>query len=486
MAIRWSDRILLTLAVLIASVLTGMLGVLIGEASLGKHGELYLWLLGLIGVAVSAYFLILRSSPNDLNIGRLYGAPALILIGATSLLVGGIGGVLPHQLAWGSLGILFGLLVLFRASLPPWLIIYAGIGIVLQADQASGSGPVLDIGLSAVGLLVMWLVATALSDDGGMMKLMRPFAIGYWAITVLGLFVYVTHFSIGSMSSDTVAMPWQGGLKSIFTSGNYVGYGFISTQTGREASFIVCAYYWVAWRYERRPLHGYLAMLAFVLFITGYGRVPLIGGILGLGIILLTNERGTRAWRVAVAAIVVVGLVISTGLISQFTNVSARGGAPTEQAATGHLSLWSQHLGLFLEHPLTGVGSNATAQQSAEARLEPIIHDPSPLTSEKLNARGSRGEGGWTGLVAQRGVVDGGIILALIALAVTYCFSPFPPSRNGKQDMTLARALLAALLIFCITDVAPFSVYTVTAYILGQVAMIAAVRTIRRVRPKLG
>ncbi len=52
-----------------------------------------------------------------------------------------------------------------------------------------------------------------------------------------------------------------------------------------------------------------------------------------------------------------------------------------------------------------------------------------------------------TGLVAQRGVINGGALLALIALAITYCFSPFPSSREGKQDMTLVRACIAASLI---------------------------------------
>jgi hypothetical protein len=106
------------------------------------------------------------------------------------------------------------------------------------------------------------------------------------------------------------------------------------------------------------------------------------------------------------------------------------------------------------------------------------LHESHPLSPEVLNGEGSRGVGGWTGLLAQRGVIDGGIILGLIVLALAYCFSPFPDSSAGKKDITLARALILAWLIFCITDVAPFSIYTVTAYVLGQVTMIAAVRTI--------
>ena len=484
MTLRSQNLLTLTVAMIaVGSVVAGLLGSVIGGASLSQHGELYLWLFVLSGVATAAYFLIRLSPVGNLDINRLYIVPVSIMIAATSLLANGIGGVLPHQVAWGSLGLIFGFAALLatgaiRLCLPPWLMAYAGIGIVLQLTETFGSGPVFDVGLSTIALFVMWMVANALNKDGGVMKFMVPFAIGYWVVTALGVIVHFTHFSIGSMTALTVEMPWQGGLKNVLTTGDYTGYGFIGTQTGREASFIVCAYHFVAWRYDRRRAHGYLAALAFALFLTGYGRVPLIGGAIGFGLILLSNERGTRFWKIAVSVVVVVGLATSTGLVSKFTNLSARRGTRTAAADTGHLSLWSQHLGLFLEQPLTGVGSNATEEQTAETRVHPIIHDSDPLPTEALSKRGSRGEGGWTGLLAQRGVINGGIILALIALAVTYCFGAFPTTQVGKQDMTLVRAFVAASLIFFITDVAPFSVYSVTAYVLGQVTMIAAVRAI--------
>ena len=146
--------------------------------------------------------------------------------------------------------------------------------------------------------------------------------------------------------------------------------------------------------------------------------------------------------------------------------------------SSGHLSLWSQHLNLFLQQPLTGVGSNATIQQDAEAQFSPLFRDPAPEAVATLDSSGSRGEGGWTGLLAQRGVITGGALLALIALAINYCLSPFPTTRDGKRDMTLLRACLAASLVFYITDEVPFGIYTASGYVLGQITMIGAVRAV--------
>ena len=475
----------------VGSALAGVLGSMLAEASIGPLGELYLWLFVLFLVTGGSAYLIARSPTRALDISRMYAAPTLITITATSLLTSGaflgvghgaveisVGGVLPHQSAWGSLGVIFLLIAVWlRVRLPLWLMAYASLGVLLGLAGRFTLGPVLDVGLSALGLFVMWVVATALQEDGGIVRLLHPFAIGYWTVTVLAVVVHFTHLSLGAMTFASIQLPWEGGLTNILTTGNDLGYGFIAGQTGREASFIVCAYYLVLWRHNHRSVHGLLGLLAFGLLLTGYGRVPLVGGVIGLGLILLTNQYGTRFWKVALTALLVVALLPS--LVSKFSDLSARKGGQYTNAGSGHLSLWSQHLGLFLEEPLTGVGSNATATQSAEARLEPILHDPHPLSPEALAQRGSRGEGGWTGLLAQRGVINGGIILGLIVLALAYCLSPFPDSSAGKKDITLARALILASLIFCITDVAPFSVYSVTAYVLGQVTMIAAVRTIR-------
>jgi O-antigen ligase len=276
-------------------------------------------------------------------------------------------------------------------------------------------------------------------------------------------------------------MPWQGGLHNIISTGNEIGYGFISGQPGREVSFVVCAYYLIAWRYDRRRRDGWLAALAFVLFLTGYGRIAIVGAAIGFVLILVTDRRGTRASGVAAASVLAVLALSLGGIESQFLNISGRTGsnASTVAGATsGHLSLWSQQLNLFLERPLTGVGSNPTIEQDVEARFSPFFTDPIPPTVERLDSDGSRGEGGWTGLVAQRGVVTGGALLALIALAISYCLSAFPASTEGKQDMTLLRAVIVASLIFYITDEVPFGIYTVSGYVLGQITMIAVVRAI--------
>jgi len=474
------------------SVLAGVLGYVVAEASSRvSHGQLYIWLFILLLVAAGSAYLISRAPTRTLEINRVYAAPTLITIAATSLLASGVflanghglqeislGGLLPHQIAWGSLGVIFLLIAVWlRVRVPLWLVAYASLGVLLGLAGRFALGPVLDVGLSAIGLFVMWVVANALQEDGGIVRLLHAVAIGYWTVTVLAVVVHFTHLSLESMTPASVQLPWEGGLKNILTTGDDQGYGFITGQPGREASFIVCAYYLVLWRHHHRSAHGLLGLLAFGLFLTGYGRVPLVGGVIGLGMILLTNQYGTRLWKVALTALLVVALLPS--LVSKLSDLSARQGGQYASISDGHLSLWSQHLGLFLEEPLTGVGSNATAAQTAEARLEPILHEPRPLSPEVLTDEGSRGVGGWTGLLAQRGVINGGIILGLIVLALAYCFSPFPDSSAGKKDMTLARALILAWLIFCITDVAPFSIYTVTAYVLGQVAMIAAVRSIR-------
>ncbi len=79
------------------------------------------------------------------------------------------------------------------------------------------------------------------------------------------------------MTPESIAMPWQGGLKNVLTSGNFTGYGFINGQPGREASFVVCAYHLIAWRYDRRQLHGCTHRSLLALFVTGYGRVAIMG-----------------------------------------------------------------------------------------------------------------------------------------------------------------------------------------------------------------
>jgi hypothetical protein len=493
------EKLPILLMTTVGCVLVGGLGYFIAEATNRvSYGDLYFWLFVLLLVAGSSAYLIARSPPRVLDIGRMYAVPTLITITAASLLTHGVteflgpggrnhgvretsvGGVQPHQLAWGSLGVIFLLIaVRHRVRLPLWLIAYASLGVLLGLAGQFALGPVLDVGLSAIGLFVMWVVANALQEDGGIVRLLHVFAIGYWMVTILAVVVHFTHLSLWSMTPASIQLPWEGSLKNVLTTGDDVGYGFITGQPGREASFIVCAYYLVLWRYHHRSVHGLLGLLAFGLFLTGYGRVPVVGGVIGFGIILLTNQSGTRFWRVAFTALLVAALLPT--LASKFSDLSARPGHGQYASTTdGHLSIWSQHLGLFLQEPLTGVGSNATATQTAEARLEPILHESHPLPPEALNKEGSRGPGGWTGLLAQRGVVNGGIILGLIVLALAYCFSPFPDSSAGQKDITLARALILAWLIFCITDVAPFSIYTVTAYVLGQVTMIAAVRAIRR------
>jgi len=103
---RWEYRTASRIvAAVIGSILVGLLATAMGEASLSRTGELFLWLFVLAGVAITSYFLIRRSPVEDLDLGWLYFVPVLVLIVATSLLETGVSGILPHQLAWGSLAI---------------------------------------------------------------------------------------------------------------------------------------------------------------------------------------------------------------------------------------------------------------------------------------------------------------------------------------------------------------------------------------------
>jgi hypothetical protein len=62
-------------------------------------------------------------------------------------------------------------------------------------------------------------------------------------------------------------------------------------------------------------------------------------------------------------------------------------------------------------------------------------------------------------------------------LAAAYCFRRHLGERDPeREDLTAIRALTAASFLFFITDVAPFSLYTVPGYLLGQITMIAVVR----------
>ncbi|MEJ7655541.1 MAG: hypothetical protein WKF33_00735 [Thermoleophilaceae bacterium] len=481
------DRVWLLAAALLSAVGGALIPSVVDNVRLGEQFALYPLLLGLLVASVVAYRVIGRSEPSlAFDVRWFYAAPIVV----TSVLLSVISGSQAHQLAWALLAGIFGLLTLansahLRVAVPLWLVAYAVGGLVLRLFSTLDTSLIFDVGLSVVALFVMWQVARSLAAPGGVMRFLGAVAACYWAVTVLGVLVELTGVSIGAMNPSTVVLPWQeGAFADIFVNGNYQGYGFITAQGGREISFIVGLYHFLGWRRTRAVLPAVLAGIAAHQFLTSYGRVPLVGAVVGFTVVLLTTRRGTSFSRLLVGTFVLIAIIFATGAASRIVDVSSREGGTSTGFDTGHASLWSQHLGLFIQHPLAGVGSNPSAREIAETWENPVISAYQPLMMDDLLARGSRGEGGWTGLIAQRGIFGGAIVLALLGLAVAYCLRPFPRDPLAAQDMTVLRGVLPASFIFTITDIAPFSPYSVTAYVLGQLTLIAVVRELARRSPR--
>jgi hypothetical protein len=450
------------------------------------HQRLYVYLAATLAVAVIAALTLVKRASASPAPG--YGLPEFVVIVtalAFSFFANGVFGVLPHQLAFGLCGLATILITTrhadIRISLPMWLVAYGALGVGLQLAVFGLKPSVfLDIGLSVLALGVLWQLACVFCVEGGVMRFLGLVATAYWTVTIVAVLVEYSHVKLGGMSPNTVQLPWQGVATNIFVSGNVLGYGAIFGQAGREMGAIVAIYHFVRWRDDRRQVHLLLALVAFAFFLTAYGRVPFVGAAIAFAVTLSTSERGTK--RSAVVAIIVVTIAVASapGVVKSFA--SERVGQ--QSFSTGHVSLWSQHLGLFILNPITGVGSRPTVSQQYEASLNPVFTDTEPLPAKELVRRGSRGEGGWTGVLAQRGVVSGGMILALLATALAGTFRPFPRSSKARQDMTVLRALLPATAVWYVTDIVPMSVYTFTAFVVAQVTMIGVAQSVRRtVRP---
>jgi hypothetical protein len=358
--------------------------------------------------------------------------------------------------------------------------------LTLQLATGDGSQAILDSGIVGIALLVSWNAAAGLGNDGSVARFLGVVAALYWFVTAAAVVVAVSNISFGSMSPSTVTPPWSTGL-----NGNYQGYGFVSTQGGRMVTAIVCVYHLVRWRYTPtlKPLNALLCLLAAVLFLLEYGRIPLIGGILAIAITLTTMSPGGRfATRVAILS--VVASVAVAGLLSAGANsgaISLRLG--TINWDSGHLALWNQQLQLFTIAPLAGVSSHPTDRQLYEASLNSIIPieviensiAAGGLTQASVTARGSRGEGGWTGLLAQHGIVGSGIVLALLLVAVRGLFRRYSDlSDPHRQDAILLRAILPATFVWYLTDVQVAGFTSFTDYVVLQLTMFGVVMELRR------
>jgi hypothetical protein len=469
----------LLVLIIVSSIALGVAIVRVNIGAPRASAKIVIYVLLWAAVAVlSARYLILRAVPTGHESRWIVAAPVVIAGAAMSCLANGIGSLLPHQLAWGVIGVIIAFALTFRlgqplsASCPAWLGIYVMSCLVLQLATHGERGVIFDVGLSALALWVIWQVACSVPAEGGLMRFLDVVACVYWAITLAAIAAHYTGTAVGSMSPETVTLPWQSKLGE-----NYKGYGAITVQGGRELSLIVFLYHLARWRFATGPrfLHVTLGLGALAAFMAGYGRVPFIGGLLAIAVLVATSRRRTSILALAIVVILGFGTLVGTGTTGGVVNLRLG----TRNWDTNHVALWGQHLDLFALNPIAGVGGKPTDDQVWSAASDPLVAPNSYLQSNMVAARGSRGEGGWTSLLAQRGIIGGGIIGGLLIVAVIATFTRLPSSVCGIQDVAMLRALVPASLVFYATDTAPMAIYTLASYVIAQATMIGVVRRIR-------
>jgi hypothetical protein len=444
-----------------------------------------LWLgLGALVVCtgVALVWLVLPIAPPRSIDRRLAVAPAAILGIAFSFFANGFGSLLTHQAAWGLIGACGVMLVVSRPGhrmFPPWLIAFAVLVPILELASGAETGAVYDTGIGAIVLFTAWHVTAGFGEEGGVTRFLGCVACIYWGVTFVGLVVGFTHISLGSMNPASVELPWAGGL-----GGNKLGYGIVASQVGRMLTMVVCAYHLVMYRTttRKRFLNGSLAMIAGAIFLFQYGRIPLVGGIVIVTLVLATGRNGTNIRVLALILVVAVLAIFGGG------SFSLRIG--TKGWDSGHAAIWSQQITLFSFDPLAGVSGHPTEAQLSRAQSAPVLpalqnYDSLDVYGERLTTalqqKGSRGEGGWTGALAQRGAIGTGIVIALMIAAGMSVVRPLRnPSSEALRDAILLRSILPATILWYVTDLQPAGFTTFGDYVILQLTMFAAVSTIRR------
>jgi hypothetical protein len=471
------------IAALVASAATGLFVAASGIADGTRIDKLWYGLAAFALITILMVPVILHAGVPRVLDERIAVIPVAVLAFMLSFVSNGAFGLLAHQIAWGLIGIC-GLLLAFwsaeRQMFPLWLLVFAiGVGLVHVATGVS-LGSLFDTAIVTLVLFTAWQVAGAFSGPGGVVRFLGYIAMAYWAVTAIAVVVGLTHVGLGSLTPETIQPPWVRGL-----NGNKLGYGIVSNQDGRDLTAIVCAYHLARyrWRQERRCLHATLGLAAVALFLLEYGRIPLICGIVVISLFLATSARGTNLVVITVLAALAVFGFASGG--SDSGAFSLRLG--TKEWDSGHAALWSQQITLFTNSPWGGVGTHPTDDQLAEARMQPIF--PSLQTYEglsitrqtELQQKGSRGEGGWTGMLAQQGAMGGGVVLALIIVGFMTVMTPMRRvAAQAVADHVLLRAILIAALLSYVTEVQPAGFTTFSDYVVLQLTMIAVVTTLRR------
>ncbi len=160
----------------------GLLSPALVQAIATQHGQLYLWLLVLAIAAAGWCFFMRRTTVKGFS-ARWVFLPITVIVAAESLFANGVGGVVSRRARLGSAR------RVVRGNRPDqsadprlagWLR-RPGHPPATHSEVRRVSGArrrALDAGAPRDVA-----VATALQEDGGVMKLLKPVAIGYWVIT---------------------------------------------------------------------------------------------------------------------------------------------------------------------------------------------------------------------------------------------------------------------------------------------------------------
>lgn len=462
--------------VLLAPLLLA-LGFAVSRVPLGGSGFEEQVLLGVLATlavaAVSAVALVLPSTLSKPPPLWLAATPTVLTAALMSFAATGVGGALPHQIVWPLVALAFGGFALTADrtfTLPLWLIVFAVAGLTIDALTGASWTAVAEHALAALVLGGSWLAASRYSMAGGTMRYLEIVAGIFWGLFVLAVLLRYSGANVGSMGPSTITLPWQTSLNA-----NYQGYGAVTVQGARELALIVAVFHLVRGRFARDPRHLLAGAVALLFFASFYGRVPFIGGIVALAVLFATFRRGTNIPIAIAAAVFLAVFGLGAGGL-----VDLRFGETGWDS--GHLALWVQHLSLFGHSPWTGVGASASWPDVIQASQYPLTYVESGaggLQLTDLLERGSRGEGGWTGLLAQQGIVTGGIILSLVTIAAVSIWRKLPTDRTAFQDAVALRALIPATLVWYVTDAAPAGFFTLSGFVATQLTLVAVAREIR-------
>lgn len=434
-------------------------------------------IIALIGFTSICTVVLILPTKTEGQAHRRVATTSLTIFAITfSFLTNGVAGLLPHQLAW----LLVSLVVIAdiirdpkgRTVFPLWLLAFAAFSFGLEHFTGAGNKGVFDCAIVTLMLFGGWHIASTFSGDRGLEQFLGLVSVAYWSMTIIAIPLAIAHVRIGAFNPGIVQLPWTGGV-----GGNYLGYGFITGQGGKILSLIVCTYHATKAKTSKSILHIVGALTSLLIAVFEYGRLPFVGGLLALVVIISTNRK-TKFWVFALVGIV--GSLTTVNLGSGSSGL-IRLRLDTDSWDSGHAVLWNQHLALFSDHIWTGVTGSPSQEEILSSARSYIfqVNSSLQLNQAQLLARGSRGEGGWTSLLASRGVLAGAIICSLLAVSLLCCRR----ARGTGTNWILARALLPATFVWYVTDLRIGVGYTFTDSVVLIFTLIAVRFTLSQRTP---